>query len=92
MHWILSLLPMIAALAYITAALRLLSFSRQGYRYRRSMSLLASALIGTLLCAALDIIFAAAPVSIWQAALAVLLCILVIRSRGNVASLIRFTP
>lgn len=92
MHSIIALLPMIAALAYLSAAVRLLCFSRKGFRYRRGMSLLAAVLIGTLLCAALDIILNAAKVTLWQTVLAVLICILVVRSRGNVASLMRFTP
>lgn len=92
MHAIIALLPMITALAYFIAAVRLLCFSRHGYRYRWGMSLLATVLIGTLLCGALDIILNAAKVTLWQAVLAVLICILVVRSRGNVASLMRFTP
>lgn len=92
MHSIIALLPMITALAYLGAAVRLLCFSRKGFRYRRGMSLLAAVLIGTLLCAALDIILNATPVTLWQAVLALLICILVVRSRGNVAALMRFTP
>lgn len=91
-HPIIAILPMITALAYITAAVRLLCFSRDGYRYRWGMSLLAAVLIGTLLCGALDIILNAAKVTLWQALLALLICILVLRSHGNVASLMRFTP
>lgn len=91
-HPIIALLPMITAVAYLIAAVRLLCFHREGFRYRWGMSLLAAVLIGTLLCGALDIILNAAKVTLWQTILAVLISILVVRSRGNVASLMRFTP
>ncbi len=92
MHWILSLLPLVTTLAYVSAALRLVCFNRHGYRYRRGISLLASLLIGILLCAALELILYRPLVSPWQSLLAVLLCVLVYRSGGNVAALMRGVP
>jgi hypothetical protein len=86
------LLPMLTALAYLAAALRLVAFHRNGARYRRGISLLACLLIAALLCAGLEILLYQLPVSPWQAAIAVLLCILVYRSRGNLAALLRPTP
>ena len=87
-----TLLPMLAALAYIASALRLVCFQRNGARIRRGISLLACLLIGALFCAGLEILLYQRPVSPWQAAIAVLLCILVYRSRGNLAALLRPTP
>lgn len=87
-----SLLPVLAALAYLASALRLVCFQRNGARIRRGISLLACLLIGALLCAGLEILLYQRPVSPWQTAIAVLLCILVYRSRGNLAALLRPTP
>ncbi len=60
-----------------------------GARIRRGISLVACLLIAALLCAGLEILLYQRPVSPWQAAIAVLLCILVYRSRGNLAALLR---
>lgn len=87
-----TLLPMLAALAYIASALRLVCFQRNGARIRRGISLLACLLIGALLCAGLEILLYQRPVSPWQTAIAVVLCILVYRCRGNLATLLRPTP
>lgn len=86
---LLHLIPLAAAVAYLASALRLLCFQRNGARIRRGISLLACLLIGALICAGLEIILYQRPVSPWQAAIAVLLCILVYRSRGNLAALLR---
>lgn len=86
---LLHLVPLAAAVAYLASALRLLCFQRNGARIRRGISLLACLMIGALLCAGLEILLYQRPVSLWQAAIAVLLCILVYRSRGNLAALLR---
>ncbi len=86
---LLHLIPLAAAVAYLASALRLLCFQRNGARIRRGISLLACLLIGSLICAGLEILLYQRPVSPWQAAIAVLLCILVYRSRGNLAALLR---
>ena len=86
---LLHLIPLAAAVAYLASALRLLCFQRNGARIRRGISLLACLLIGALICAGLEILLYQRPVSLWQAAIAVLLCILVYRSRGNLAALLR---
>ena len=83
------LVPLAAAIAYLASALRLLCFQRNGARIRRGISLLACLLIGSLLCASLEILLYQRPVSPWQTSVAVLLCILVCRSRGNLAALLR---
>lgn len=83
------LVPLAAAIAYLASAVRLLCFQRNGARIRRGISLVACLLIAALLCAGLEILLYQRPVSPWQAAIAVLLCILVYRSRGNLAALLR---
>lgn len=87
-----TLLPIIAAFAYIAAALRLVCFQRKGARIRRGIALLACLMIGALFCAGLEILLYRQSVSVWQAAIAILLCILIYRSRGNLAALLRQNP
>lgn len=84
--------PLIAATAYLISALRLACYQRGGADFRRGISLLAS-LLGAASClSGLEILLYCTPVSLWQATEAVLLCLLIIRSRGNVAALLRPTP
>jgi len=83
------IIPLIAAIAYLAGALRLVCFERAGARYRRGMSLLASLLGASMAISGLEILFYRPPVSIWHAITACLLCLLIYRSRGNVAALLR---
>ncbi|MCZ0926449.1 phage holin family protein [Halomonas janggokensis] len=84
-----TVVPAVAAVSYFIAALRLVLFRRRGLRYKRHVSLLASALVGTFLCAGLEIIFFKPDISIFQSALALMFCVLTLRTRGNVATLTR---
>lgn len=84
-----TLLPLLAAVAYIASAIRLVCFKRNGGRIRRGISLIACMLIASLLCSGLEILLYQPTVSPWQTAIAVLLCILVYRSRGNLAAILR---
>ncbi|WP_431313169.1 phage holin family protein [Vreelandella indica] len=81
--------PTVAAFSYFIAALRLVLFRRGSLRYKRHVSLLASALVGTFLCAGLEIVFFKPHISIFQSALALMFCVLTLRARGNVATLMR---
>lgn len=87
-----TLFATLIALTHLATALRLVCFRRRGSRIRRGIALLAALLIGTLLCNAVDIVVFQQPVTLWQGALAILLLILVYRSRGNLAALMRPTP
>ncbi len=80
---------LIAAIAYLLSALRLACYTRGDARYRRSISLLASLFGGVLCICGLEILLDRQPTSFGQAAAIVLLCILIFRSRGNVAALLR---
>lgn len=84
-----SITPVIAACSYLLAAMRLATFRRGERRFKRGVSLLASALVGTLFCAGLEVVFFKPDVSIFQCALAVLFCALTLRVRGNLATLMR---
>ena len=80
---------LITAISYLLSAFRLACYTRGASRYRRSISLLAS-LFGSALCiCGLEILLYRQPTSLWQAVSIVLLCILIFRSRGNVAALLR---
>lgn len=81
--------PLITAAAYLLGSLRLICYTRGEARYRLGISLLAS-LFGASLClSGLDLLLYRPAVSLWQAITAVLLCVLICRSRGNVAALLR---
>lgn len=84
-----SITPAVAACSYLIAAMRLATFRRGQHRFRRGISLLASVLVGTLLCAGLEVIFFKPDVSVFQSALAFLFCTLTLRVRGNLATMIR---
>lgn len=81
--------PLVATLSYLGAALRLATFRRTGHNYKWRLSLLASVMIGVLLCAGLEIVLYSPPVSPFQAALSVMMFALTLRARGNVSCLMR---
>lgn len=83
------LLPVIAALAYVLIALRVVCYQRNGSRYRRGISLVATAIVAACLVGAVEIVFYKPHVSASQTVLAMLLCFIVFRCRGNVAALLR---
>lgn len=82
-------LAILTALAYMAAALRMVLYHRGDARFRRGISTIAALLGGTLFISGLEILLYREPVSIWHAASIILLCVLVFRSRGNVAALLR---
>lgn len=84
-----SVLPGMAACSYFIAAMRLATFRRGAHRYKRHVSLLASALIGILLCAGLEVVLLKPEVSLFQSILAAFFCALTLRAKGNIASLMR---
>lgn len=84
-----AILAMIAVLANVSTAGRLICFRRGCSRYRPGMSLLAYLLIVCSGGQAIDIVFNHAVVSIWEAGFAAVITALVIRARGNVAHIVR---
>ncbi|EML8065905.1 TPA: phage holin family protein [Pseudomonas aeruginosa] len=83
------IIPLITALAYLAGAVRIACFRRGAARYRRGMSVVASLLGASMAICGLEILFYRPPVSIWHGVTACLLCLLIFRSRGNVAALLR---
>ena len=82
-------LPVIAAMAYVLIALRVVCYQRNGARYRWGISLVATVIVAASLVGAGEIILYKPHVSASQAVLAWLLCFIVFRCRGNVAALLR---
>lgn len=80
---------LIAVLANIITAGRLISYRRGLSRYRPGMAFLAWALIASSGGAAIDTVINGAPVSVPQAVLAVVIAVLVWRAKGNVADIVR---
>lgn len=83
------ILPFITASAYLIGALRLACYCRGAARFRRSISLFTSLFGASLSLCGLEILLYQPPISPWHATTSVLLCLLIIRSRGNVAALLR---
>lgn len=88
---IIAILSYVAAFAYLLAGLRIICYQRNGARYRRWVSLVASGIAGCCLASAVEIVFLKVPAGLSQAALAVCLCILLFKSGGNVANMLRAT-
>ena len=75
--------------AYLLGGLRQICYQRNGARYRRLISLVAVAIIAACLCGAVEILFYRHHPSPSQTVLAVVVCLLSVRSHGNLAHLLR---
>jgi hypothetical protein len=84
-----AILAMIAVLANISTAARLLCYRRGCSRYRPGVSAMAYVLIVCAGGQAIDTLVNAAPVTPWGAGFAAVIAVLVWRAKGNVASIVR---
>ncbi len=77
--------------ANIISCGRLLSYERGGAEFKLHMSWIAYILVvstgGQAIAAALEPV----PVTVWASAISIVLCVLVLRAKGNVASIVRIT-
>lgn len=90
MSWLsIHVFPLITMAAYLAAAVRLLAFRREGYNRKPMYSMAASALVGLLLCAALEILLFSPRVNPAQCAIALVFAVAAVRARGNVAAMLR---
>lgn len=80
--------PTLAAASYFGAAIRLTAFDRGCRCYKWQISLLASVLIGVLLCAGLEMVLYNPETSLAQSLIAFLFFVLTIRAKGNVSHLL----
>ena len=79
---------LIALIAYLICGLRIICFDAEGLRHRHGFSILATILIAAFIGQSIHILFFKDPVTLWDAIFAVLLAVLIWRSKGNVAKLI----
>ncbi|MDM1022065.1 phage holin family protein [Acinetobacter sp. VNK23] len=82
------LFQMIALIAYLLCGVRIICFDPKGLRHRHGYSILATILIASFIGQSIHILFFKDPVTLWDAIFAVLLTVLIWRSKGNVAKLI----
>lgn len=78
----------IALIAYIFCGLRIICFDPRGLRYHRQYSFLATILIASFMGQSVHILFFKDPVTLWDAIFALLLTVIIYRSKGNVAKMI----
>ena len=76
----------VAVLCYLFCGFRILSFERSSHH--KGYALLASILIASFIGQAVYIVFFKDPVTMWDAILAMLLTVIIFRTKGNVAKLI----
>lgn len=82
------LFQFIALIAYMICGVRIICFNSEGLRHRQGYSVLAAILIGSFIGQSVHILFFKDPVTLWDAVFAVLLAVLIIKAKGNVAKLI----
>ena len=82
-------ITMLAVLANVFTAARLITYRRGCSRYRWQVSALAYVLIVCSGGAAIDTVVNGLAVSPWQAGFALVIAVLVCRARGNVAAIVR---
>lgn len=82
------LFQLIALMAYMICGFRIICFDAVGLRHRHGFSILATILIAAFMGQSVHILFFKDPVTLWDAIFAVLLAVLIWRSKGNVAKLL----
>ena len=78
----------IALIAYLFCGLRIICFDSTDLQHRKTYSYLATILIASFIGQCVHILFFKDPVTLWDAIFAVLLAVLIYRTKGNVAKLI----
>lgn len=84
-----TIIALIAVLANVLTAGRLICYRRGPSRYRRGVSALAYVLIVCSGGQAIDTLVNAGRVTPWEAGVATVIAVLVWRARGNVADIVR---
>ena len=78
----------VALIAYMICGLRIICFDAQGLQHRRGYSVIATILIAAFMGQSVHILFFKDPVTLWDALFAILLAVLILRTKGKVAKLI----
>lgn len=81
--------PAITMAAYLAAAIRLVAFRRQGFNRKPLYAITASLLVGLLMCGAIEILLFSPAVNPAQCAIALVFAVAAVRSKGNVAAMMR---
>lgn len=84
-----ALCALIAVTANVITAARLICYRRGSSRFRRGVSVVAYFLIVCSGGAAIDTLVNGAHVTLWEAGFSVVIAVLVVRARGNVATVMR---
>lgn len=84
-----AIFALLAVLANIVTAVRLICYRRGCSRYRPGVSFLAYVLIVCAGGQAIDTVVNAAHVTPWEAGFSAVIAVLVWRARGNVAAIVR---
>lgn len=84
-----AMIALIAVTANVITAARLICYRRGSSRYRPGVAFLAWLLIVCAGGAAIDTAVNGAHVTKWEAGFAVIIAVLVMRARGNVAAVVR---
>lgn len=82
------LFQFIALLAYLFCAIRIICFNKNGKQYNSRYAILATILIGSSLGQSVHILFFKDPITLWDAVFAIVLAIIIYRSKGNVAKVV----
>lgn len=80
---------LLTAGAYLITGLRLITYTKNGARHRPGISVLAGALTAATLVKAVVFLLYQPPLTLADALIAVTLCAMVVRARGNLAALLR---
>ncbi|MFC2994867.1 phage holin family protein [Acinetobacter sichuanensis] len=78
----------VALIAYLFCGLRIICFNSNGLRHRPGFSVLATILIASFMGQSVHILYFKDPVTLWDAVFAVLLAVIIYKSKGNVAKMI----
>ncbi|ENU43012.1 MULTISPECIES: phage holin family protein [Acinetobacter calcoaceticus/baumannii complex] len=79
------IVQIVAVLCYLFCGFRILSFERSGHH--KGFAFLATVLVASFIGQAVYIVFFKEPVTVWDAILAMLLTLIVYRTKGNVAKI-----
>lgn len=91
-HITAQIIVIITLVSYAATCLRLLTYQRGLSNYKWTISLVAWCLIVFTGTSALEIVFHPTKIYLGTAGIAVTLCVLVWRARGNVANILRSYP
>lgn len=85
-----TLFAVIAVICYFSCAMRILCFDHRYHHRRKAFEILAVVIIAALMAQSVNIIFFKDPVTIFDALFAILLIVVVFRSKGNVATMLKY--